>query len=259
MIQQLRHERMIDYLNAHEILSVEEAMALFAASPATIRRDFNDLAAQGLVQRVRGGIKLVRAGGQPMLPFSLREVRHSREKEALARRAAGLLRPGDVIFIDGGTTTFHLGGCLPDIPLCLITNSLRLAAALEERRAERARWDICVTGGFIYPHSGGLLLGPTAQASLAQYHAHWAFLSAGGVAEGGITNTNELVVDTERIMIGHAEKTVILADHSKIGKYALCHVCPLDRVDFLITDEWPESTELLSKFGAAGVEVLLLD
>ena len=60
MIQELRHERMIDFLNAHEILSVEEAMALFAASPATIRRDFNDLADRGVVQRVRGGIKLLR-------------------------------------------------------------------------------------------------------------------------------------------------------------------------------------------------------
>jgi DeoR/GlpR family transcriptional regulator of sugar metabolism len=259
MVYLERHEQILNYLAQHERLSVEEAIHLFHASPATIRRDFHDLSQQKLTQRIRGGVRLEKDSADSMPPFSLREIRQSAEKDALGRQAATLLRPGDVVFVDGGTTTYHLGASLPDMPLCVITNSLRLAALLEEKRLDRTGLDLYITGGFLYPNSGGLLLGPNAQASLSQYHAHWAFLSAGGVTESGISNTNELVMDTERVMIGNAEKVVILADHSKLGKHALCHVCGLDRVDILITDEWPEHAPLLERIKEAGVQVLQVE
>ncbi len=258
MIQLERHEQIIGYLTEHGILSVNDAVRVFNASPATIRRDFNELAEQRIVTRVRGGIKMVKPVDNDMLPFALREVRHSREKEALARHAVTLLNPGDAVIIDGGTTTFMLTACLPEIPLRIITNSLRLAAGLEERRMERANLEVYISGGFLYPHSG-LLLGPSAQANLAQYHAHWAFLSVGGINEGGIFNNNEWVVETERVMLKNAGKIVVLADHSKIGKHAMCLVCDLERVDVLITDYWPENEPLLSKFEEAGIDVVVVN
>ncbi len=85
----------------------------------------------------------------------------------------------------------------------IITNSVGLVAQLEARGKMHPQLEIYVTGGVLYPRSG-LLLGPRTEASISEYHAHWAFLSAGGMTERGSFNTNELVVGTERAMIRSA-------------------------------------------------------
>lgn len=255
MMQSTRRERMIEHLHGNAVLRVEEAVQLFSASPATVRRDFKSLAELGMAQRVHGGVRLCKPAPWEMQPFQVREVLHAREKHAIAERAAKLLRPGDVFMVDGGTTTSMLGGCIPDFPLRLITNSVRLASILEDRHAGHSRLEIYLTGGILYPHSG-LLVGPTAKASLAQYHAQWAFLSVGGIDETGLSNTNEMVMENERVMISSAETVVVLADHSKIGKRAMCSVAGLGDIDILLTDECPEDEPVLRRIEEAGVRLI---
>ena len=170
-------------------------------------------------------------------------------------RAAALLGPGDTVTVDGGTTTSMLASFIPDFPLRVITNSVRLVTALEALHRDHPLLEIYVTGGLLYPHSG-ILLGPGAQASVSQYHAQWAFLSAGGITDSHVFNTNELVVGTERAMIDGAEKVVVLADHSKIGKHSLCAVVSVENIDILITDEHPENDEALRRIEDLGVQVI---
>jgi DeoR/GlpR family transcriptional regulator of sugar metabolism len=256
MLQSERQDRILEYLSGHEYLTVPEAVGVFGASPATIRRDFDELADKQLVRRIRGGIKPERTVPSGMEPFSLRELRFSGEKELLAREGVKVLEAGNVIFVDGGTTTFHLGLCLPQIDLRVITNSLRLARVLEERNTEKSSLEIYLTGGFLYPKAG-ILLGPSAEAGLSQYHADWAFLSAGGITEAGLSNTNELVVEAERVMMRNSQKVVVLADHSKVGKNAMCHVCSLEEVDLVITDDWPENATTIQGLRDQGVEVVV--
>ncbi len=255
MLQSERQDKILHYLSQHDYLTVVEAVTLFHASPATIRRDFDELSEKELVRRIRGGIKPYKSVDTGILPFSLRELQYSAEKEALTREAVKLLQPGNVVFIDGGTTTFHLGLCLPDMDLRVITNSLRLASVLEEKAAQRPNLEVYVTGGFL-DHKSGILLGPNTESSLAQYHADWAFLSVGGISHEGVSNTNEQVTQAERVMIRNADRVVVLADHSKIGKNAMCHVCPLDQVDTLITDHWPENQGTIQQLTETGVEVI---
>lgn len=253
-----RHEQILQRLADSKFLSLQELMELTGASPATARRDMDELAAQGLVRRAHGGIGLVDSGWGTMTPFAFRQRENSGAKLRLAQRAAELLKPGDVLMIDGGTTTFHLGASLPNIPLRVITNSLNLAIFLEGRTRTQTGLEVFLTGGYLYPNSG-LLVGPGAQNSIAQYHAQWAFLSVGGVTEEGLFNTNELVVETERRMIANADHVVLLADHSKINQRAMCHVCNLDQIDYLITDVTPETETSLKKFSEAGVQVIPVD
>jgi DeoR/GlpR family transcriptional regulator of sugar metabolism len=248
-----RDDRILALLAEKSFLSVEDAAALTKSSLATVRRDFQRLSDTRKIERVRGGARPIRS--EPMTPFALREVQYSREKEMLARAAAELLSPNDVLIIDGGTTTFHLGRCLPDIPLRIITNSLRLASVLDDQSRTRTGLEVYLTGGYLYPNSG-LLVGPGAQASLAQYHAQWALLSVGGVSEEGFFNTSEVVVETERRMIEHADRVIVLADHSKIDKRSMCQVCPLADVDYLITDANPATTAALRRLGNAGLQII---
>jgi len=255
MKQHLRHKAILERLEAQEYLSVEGAVALCGASPATVRRDFNALARRGLGERTHGGLRRPSESGSGELPYTFREVQYSEEKAALARAAVGLLRAREVITVDGGTTTFHLAGCLPDFPLSVITNSVRLATALGERRLEQGTVEICLTGGYLFPELG-LLAGPPTIASLGQYHAQWAFLSASGICTEGVYNPNAFIVESERVMIANADRVVILGDHSKIGRRSMCRVCGWDEVDVLITTAYPGQEATLSRIQEAGVEVV---
>ena len=78
----------------------------------------------------------------------------------------------------------------------------------------------------------------------------------GGLTDQGLYNTNERVAEAERSMIRHADQVAVLADHSKIGNYAMCAVCGLEEVDILITDADPERSTLLPRLREAGITIL---
>ncbi|QDV68904.1 Glycerol-3-phosphate regulon repressor [Rosistilla carotiformis] len=248
-----RHEEIMKVLAETGTLSVEEAVARFGASVATVRRDFGEMADANLVRRVRGGVQVLH--NDQTMPIAIREVRQRNAKLAIAREAVTMLAPGNVVFVDGGTTTLQMGNCLPAIPLRLITNSLRLAAAIESHSSSRAMHELFLTGGFLFPGTG-LLVGPSAQASIAQYHAQWTLLSVSGINLSGLYNDNEHVVESERLMIAHADRVIVLADHTKIGKHSMCHIAGLNEIDVIVTNRHPDTAEALEAFENAGVEVL---
>ena len=151
----------------------------------------------------------------------------------LPARACKLLQAGDVIFIDGGTTTYHTCFHLPKLPLHIVTNSLRLSAYLDHVSNRHAEWEVYLTGGRIH-HGHDMLTGSGTLHSLDFYHADWAFLSVSGLTIDGLYNSSEAVVETERKMLDRCDRAVVLADQSKLGQRAMCRVCGLGRIDRLI-------------------------
>ncbi|MBU8901914.1 MAG: DeoR/GlpR family DNA-binding transcription regulator [Victivallales bacterium] len=247
MLQRIRQDKIVKYLAENDFLTVEKAMELFPASPATIRRDFTYLADNNIVTKVHGGIKKLDFD-HDTLPYAIRENRYSSEKATLAKKAVELISPEDVIFIDGGSTTAQMGYFLQNIDLRIISNSLKLANIIEERHPFNSALEFYMTGGFLYRKSG-ILLGPKTKESLSKYHANIAFISAAGIDINGISNTNELVVETERAMIENADKVVVIADASKLGQSAMCKVCQLNDIDILIStviedDDFKKQLEL---------------
>lgn len=227
-----RHERILHLAGERGMIYLDRAAQATGASLPTIRRDFAELADAGSVERIRGGIRVSRK--EENMPFNLREVQHSSEKSVIARNAAKRLRGGDVLFIDGGTTTYHLCFHLPRVPLRIITNSLRLSAYLDDPAHRHPDCEVYLTGGRIQ-HGSSMLTGPGTVHSLNFYHADWAFLSVGGITTDGLYNTSEAIVETERKMIEHSDRSVILADQSKIGTRTMCRVCGIQRIERLIT------------------------
>jgi DeoR/GlpR family transcriptional regulator of sugar metabolism len=229
-----RHEQILRLAAEHGLLYMERAMRVSGSSRATVQRDFDELAAIGAVVRVRGGIRVARRDGN--VPFNLRQVQHSAAKSAIARRAVESLRAGDVVFVDGGTTTYHICFHLPPIPLRIITNSLRLSAYLDDAAHRNDQWEVYLTGGRVQ-HGSNMLAGPGTLHALEFYHADVAYLSVGGIAADGLYNTSEAIVETERKMIERCDRAIVLADQSKLGRRAMCRVCGLDRIHCLITDK----------------------
>lgn len=239
MHRKQREREILELVAARGELSISEACRDFAISPATARRVFARVASLGLAQKTWGGLmRLDGHAAADMLPSGVREARQAPEKEAIARAAAALVKDGDVVAIDGGTTTLRLAPFLANRPIRIITNSILIAHRIDRLRTGPSGAEVFLTGGYLYPGSG-LLVGPEAVANLAQYHARWAFLSAGGLDPEGATNTNHLVVANERAMIAHSDQAVILADSSKWDRQDMARQCSWGEIGWLISDRLP--------------------
>lgn len=221
-------------------LTLEEACRSFEISPATARRDFTEIGARGAAEKTWGGLRRLAAApaAGDMVPSEQRETAQATEKASIARAAAALVADGDVLLIDGGTTTLALAEHLANRRVRILTNSLLIAHRIDRLRASSEGAEVFLTGGFLYPRSG-LLVGPQAVSNLADYHARWAFLSCGGLDTEGATNTNQLVAESERAMIRAADQAVVLADASKWQRRDMVRAFAWGEVAMLVTDAAP--------------------
>ena len=242
-MQRLERQRaLIELVERQGDLTLEEACRSFDISPATARRDFVEIVSRGAADKTWGGLRRNTAttSSEDMVPSDKRETLQVAQKERIARAAAALIEDGDVLVIDGGTTTLCLAVHLANRRVRILTNSLLFAHRIDRLRTNPGGAEVFLTGGFLYPGSG-LLVGPQAVENIARYHARLAFISAGGLDENGSTNTNQLVVESERAMIRAAERTVILADSTKWSRRDMVRTCTWDEISVLVTDVAPQA------------------
>lgn len=256
MKRRLRQRQILDLLTSDPELSVEEACTRLGASPATVRREFVQLAADGRVEKTWGGIRAKTDVLSPVGPpaFAKRLIENASEKRSIAQAAAALLSDGDVVMIDGGTTTYQLCEFLALKRLRIITNSLVIAQAVDRIKGGQRGAEVYLTGGILQPESG-IVAGPPAEAFLRRYHANWAFLGAAGVDAKSATNYNEAVLASEHLMIEQSSRIAILVDHTKLGQQAMCGLCPLSKVDRVITGKSPVSRQIVQTLVKAKVPV----
>ncbi len=236
-------------------LTVEEACKRFGTSPATIRRDFQKLHQRGEVEKTWGGVQLRTRSFNLMPPYPEREIRQTRAKEQIATAAAAMVAEGDVVFIDGGTTTVHLAAGLAHRRVRIVTNSIGVAREIERLRRGRVGAEVYLTGGMLFPNSE-LLVGQQALRALADYHAQWCFLSASGLDAAGPSNHDERVVEVERAMIARADRVALLADHTKVGVRSMVAICSTEDLDAWITDVSPVDKLLCEALTNSGVRVI---
>jgi len=257
MNQWQRQKQILSIVDRHYEIRVNEACEVLDASPATIRRDFDDLVEKGLVKKIWGGIAIKSGGGinHVMLPVAIRETKFAEEKKRIAYRAASLVHDGDVIIIDGGTTTLALAPYLANRDIRIITNSILIAHQIYKERDSDRGAEVFLTGGLLFPDSG-LLVGPQTSENIKQFNAVLGFISVGGIDGQSATNTDQLIVANERAIIQQSQKVVILADHSKIGKRDMCKICDLSDVDILITDKNPVVKNFQRKSAKLNLDII---
>ncbi|MCC5836007.1 MAG: DeoR/GlpR transcriptional regulator [Opitutales bacterium] len=238
-------------------VSLEKVCREFGVSPATGRRDFSDIAGRGLASKTWGGLR--RVGNEERSPrvlsgsFSTRQEKYHQSKKLIAEAAAALVEEGDVISIDGGSTTLFIADFLADKRIRVLTNSVPLALRIDERRSRPGGAEVFLTGGFLYPETG-LLVGPQTVKNLLEYNVRYAFLSCGGLDEVGGMNTNQMVVESERVMIAQSEQAVVLADSSKWSRNDMVRAWEWNEVSALITTSGDEN--LANIVQNAGVRLL---
>lgn len=228
-----RRNQIVELLKGRGYINAGELSELFSVDGSTIRRDLSFLEKTGRVIRTHGGLLPAQDASEGDTPYSVRRGLNVEEKAAIAMAALGEIKDGQSMILDNGSTVFQLALALKARKnITVITNDLMIAMQLSQHPSITLH----VAGGVVL-HNVYTLVGPDTTKKFEQMHVDWAFLGAEGVHfQSGITNINTVEIPVKQAMIAAAERTVVLADSSKIGYQALAHVCALDAIDHVITD-----------------------
>ncbi|MDP9185554.1 MAG: DeoR/GlpR family DNA-binding transcription regulator [Actinomycetota bacterium] len=231
MHQAERLSAILSDLSTDGSVEVAELASRFGVSAATIRRDLELLEEQRLLARTHGGA--VTMGVLYELPLRYKGARHQDEKRRIANAAAASIADGMSVGLTGGTTCTEVARELADRErLTVVTNALNIASEL----AVRPNLKLVVTGGTARPESYELV-GPLAEQSLAGLHLDLVVIGVDGIdAQAGCTTHHEVEAHTDLALIERAERVIVVADSSKIGSVAFAQICPVERIDVLITD-----------------------
>ena len=228
--------------------SVEALAARFGVSAETIRRDLAHLAESGALQKVHGGARRLRLHAEGS--YRERMAQDAGAKTMIARKLAGIVAPGDTLFMDTGTTTVACAAALVAVPgLTVITNELRVAQVLGQGDAR-----VFLLGG-AYAHDNAETVGPLVIEQIGRFQADHAVLTVTAVDTlAGATDADPDEALVSRAMIDHARTTVVVANAAKLGRVAAFRVCRLDQIDMLVCDETPPDA-FVAAVQAAGVDL----
>ncbi|MFF8841945.1 DeoR/GlpR family DNA-binding transcription regulator [Streptomyces sp. NPDC015127] len=261
-----KHERwsaLLELLAAEGRLDVEEAATALDVSSATIRRDLDELAEQQMLVRTRGGA--IAHGVSYELPLRYKSSRHAPEKQRIAAAAADLIGDGEVVGLNGGTTTTEVARALalrasggqrestgaPSPAFTVVTNALNIAGEL----AVRPQIKIVTTGGVARPQTYELV-GPLTMGVLNEVVLDAVVLGVDGVdPQLGIMAHHEDEASVSRLFAERAHRVIVVTDSSKLGRRAFARICGLDRIDVLVTDA-NISAETSARLVDAGVKVV---
>jgi len=251
-MSEARRNELLQLVSARGFIRVTDASDELGVSEVTIRADLTQLEQRGSVVRVHGGA---------MLPGAIREpsLENAREQQSIAKRAigehtAGVVRSGDSVFLDVGSTALAVANALVERrdlhDLVVVTNGLSIALALE---AALPRFTVIVTGGTLRPlqHS---LVNPYASQLIDSLRFDLAIIGCNGVdVTSGVTNVNLPETEVKRQVMRVASRRILVADGSKLGVTELGVVGAVSDFDVLITAG--ASTEAIAPIEAAGLRV----
>ncbi|HUX39967.1 MAG TPA: DeoR/GlpR family DNA-binding transcription regulator [Rectinemataceae bacterium] len=244
-----RERSILDLLAEEGTLSVSRLVQSLGVSAVTIRADLQNLEERGFLERTRGG-------AAPSFHSSILERLRDRtaEKTRIAKAAAGLVRDGDRIMLEAGTTAAlvvrHLAG---KRDIHIVTNS---ALVLAWARGNPAL-SVTITGGE-YRRLTESMVGPLALDAIARHNVRLAFVGTDGFSlERGMTARLVEGAEIVKAMVAKAETSVLLADSTKYGKAGFVSVLPLSGVSRVIMDDGlPQAA--LEELRAASIDITLV-
>ena len=240
-------------IEKEEQVNVSELSQQFLVSEVTIRKDLRHLEKKNILIRSRGG-----AMKQSLINTDLsiydRRKQNIKLKEAIGKAAAALIRDGETILLDTGTTIMELSKHLPKrIDITVITNSVDITFRL----AEYPNIRVIMPGGILRRNSLALV-GEQAAESLRNYYCDKYFLSADGIdIQGGIMTMNIEEASLAKLNIKNSKKVIVLIDSSKFQQIGIMTIAPLSDIDLLITDSGV-SAEMVEKIKHLGIEVIVV-
>lgn len=243
-----RRDEILKILGDREYVTVEEFSRLLSVSAVTIRTDLTSLEESGLLMRTHGGAMKSSMKGEARL-ISNTMIENEMEKKAIAEKAASLIKPGNTIIIDSGSTTIHLIEHLKGKNITVVTNNLLVLEKLKSEDDIK----IIALGGSLRRESMGTV-GPLAEMAIKALNVDIYFMGAAAYNRSSITSSDISESSLKRDMMDAADKVVFLADSSKFGKRAFSNICSWHDVDTFISDKM--DGEFKKELEEMGVEVI---
>ncbi|MDR5745782.1 DeoR/GlpR family DNA-binding transcription regulator [Caballeronia sp. LZ029] len=249
MLTSQRKKAILDALKRDGQVLATELSARFGVSEDTVRRDLRELAAEGLLQRVHGGAL---PASPAIAPFARREEMESDAKRRIAKKAAETIAPGQVVIVDGGTTSALLVRQLPEnLRATIVTHSPSVAVAL----AEHASVEVVLIGGKLYKHSI-VTVGAAAVEAMSHIHADIYFMGVTGVhPTAGLTTGDFEEAHIKRALAARAAETVVLASAAKLNAASAYKIGGIELAQTIIVEEAAD-TKLTEPIEQAGITVL---
>lgn len=253
LLAEERRDRIEEILKVQNRILVAEMAELMETSEVTIRKDLQVLERRGVLKRVHRGAILVHNPTVIDLALLEKEHIHTREKDRIARKAAELIRDGEVIILDSGSTTTAIARALKArTGLTIITNAINIAFELAASKNQ-----VILIGGVVRENSFSLV-GPLSEEALRSLTADKLFLGVDGIhCEYGLTTPNLQEATINRMMLHSATDVYVVADSSKIGRRSLGVIAEVRAAHHLITDGQIKASDRQS-LQERGIEVIIV-
>ena len=233
MLSEERRREILERLQSDGRVLVGDLAKRFRTSLITIRKDLGHLHQEGVLERTHGGALPLKTGALKDSSLQEKSRLHRTDKLRIATAAVQMIREGQVVILDSGTTTTAIArACRHFKKLTIITNATNIAADLAETKVE-----VILTGGVLRQNSYSLV-GPLAEESLRKLSADLLFLGGDGFdVHYGLTTPNLLEARVNRAMAESARRTVVVCDSSKFGRRSLSLIIPTSSVHETVTDK----------------------
>ncbi|HHW30995.1 MAG TPA: DeoR/GlpR transcriptional regulator [Clostridiaceae bacterium] len=248
-----RRSRILEILTQQGKVKVNELSKLFGISEVTIRNDLSELEMSGLLERTHGGaISTYKAYYNMSIADRMRT--NEEEKRKIASAVASMISDMDTIMINSGTTTLFVVQELKSVKnLTIVTNSIPISL---ETGNYKDFHTILLGGNFNTRDQ--FTYGDDAINQLKKYKANKLVLSVDGInSEDGISTYHHLEAEINRQMLARVNKTIVVADYTKIGRTSFAHIVPIENVDMIVTNKKANSDEI-NLIREKGVEVILV-
>jgi DeoR family fructose operon transcriptional repressor len=245
-----RLDNLRELIRGKGAVRIEEICSELGVSPATVRRDLDQLEATGAIRRVHGGAMSVESRLEEPL-FDDKASLAAREKHRIAEAALEFVEAEDTIYLDGGSTVLEFARLLRDrTNVTVVTNSLRAAHELAGRGPR-----LILIGGELRRLSQ-TMVGPLTRCVLQELHVDKAFMGTIGLTlKEGLTTTDPSEAYTKELVMNRARQVILLADSSKAGKVSFAQAGRWERVHAVVTDERFDK-DLAKQLNNKGIKVV---
>jgi DeoR/GlpR family transcriptional regulator of sugar metabolism len=227
-----RQQLLLKIINEKEYVSIKELKKEIDVSEATIRRDLDEMSQNEIIGRVHGGaIKLTSTSHEPFQTEKMGQM--TEEKKRIAKYVSSLVRPGNSIFLDSGTTTLYIAEAIKEKKnLTIVTDNLDVAYMVSFDPSST----VIFTGGMIR-RDFSVVVGPITEDTISKFKVDITFVACDAIdPDSGLYNVNYLEVGVKKAITKCGRKTVLVSDHTKFGSCSFAFVCPLDDIDCIISD-----------------------
>jgi len=235
-MKDITENEILELLRSASFLKTEEIAKAIDVSPSTVRRKLTELQSRGLVVRLRGGAQV--SEEKNYFPkFSFRSHMNSLEKKKIALSAIKLIKNGDVIFLDGSTSSFFIAEYLSEFKnIKVFTNGIDTLSQLSKNGINAYS-----TGGHVSSENPSVLVGHYADEMIKNVKADVSFFSAQAIGKDGeIYDCFELENPLRLSMIKNSALSVFLCDSTKFGRTAPFRLCAANDVDYIVSDKVAE-------------------